>query len=300
MKSFRQALEAGEFLFTAEAGPPKGVDVSIMLHHAHDLRAKVHAVNVTDNQSSVMRLGSLSACHLLLGEGLEPVFQLTCRDRNRLALQSDLLSAYVLGIRNVLALTGDHVLVGDHPGAKPVFDVDSVQLLQIIDRLNSGRDYSTKSPKGETISGGNELQGTPEFFPGAVVNPELEPLEPQLIKFEKKVQAGAKFFQTQAVFDHEKFARFMNYARQFEVKILAGILLLKSAGMARYLNNFVPGIKVPQHLIDELKSAPNKAEAGIKIAGRQIRELRKLCDGVHVMAIGAEDKVPAILAEAGI
>jgi 5,10-methylenetetrahydrofolate reductase len=304
-------LEAGEFVITAEVGPPKGTDVSQMLHHAKALKGKVHGVNVTDNQSSVMRLGSLAGCHLLLDEGLEPVFQLTCRDRNRLALQSDLLSAHALGIRNVLALTGDHILVGDHPQAKPVFDVESVQLLQIIQRLNSGRDWATKSGNKE-LPEGAELEGETDFFAGAVVTPEADPLEPQLLKFEKKVQAGARFFQTQAIYDLDKFAKFMDYAGRFEVKILAGILLLRSAGMARYLNNFVPGITVPDSLLQELETAKQRAgddkklgaeyqlEAGIKIAARQIKQLKGICAGVHIMAIGLEDKVPQILAEAGL
>jgi 5,10-methylenetetrahydrofolate reductase len=318
LSKLKQAFKAGEFVITAEVGPPKGSDVSEMLHHAKALKGKVHAVNVTDNQSSVMRLGSLAGCHLLLDHGLEPVFQLTCRDRNRLALQSDLLSAHVLGMRNVLALTGDHVLVGDHPQAKPVFDLESVQLLQVIGRLNSGRDMATHNMGAKSgnkeLPEGNELQGNTEFFAGAVVTPEADPLEPQLMKFEKKVQAGAQFFQTQAIYDLDKFAKFMDYAKPFGVKILAGILLLRSAAMARYLNNFVPGITVPDSLIQELEAAKDKAgedkklrsqyqlEAGIKIAARQVQELHKskTCAGVHIMAIGLEDKVPAILAEAGV
>jgi methylenetetrahydrofolate reductase (NADPH) len=313
LNRLKEALEKGEFVITAEAGPPKGTDVRQMLHHAKALAGKVHAVNVTDNQSSVMRLGSLAGCHLLIDEGLEPVFQLTCRDRNRLALQSDLLSAHVLGIRNVLALTGDHVLVGDHPQAKPVFDLESVQLLQTINRLNAGRDMATKSGPKDAPEG-NELQGATEFFAGAVVTPEADPIEPQLMKFEKKIQAGARFFQTQAIYDLDKFADFMNYAGRFKVKILAGILLLRSVGMANYLNKFVPGINVPDNLIAELKQARDKAgedkklaaknqlEAGIAIAARQVRQLHesKVCAGVHIMAIGLEDKVPAILEQAGL
>ncbi len=313
MSKLKQALDTGEFVITAEVGPPKGTDVSQMLHHAQGLKGKLQAVNVTDNQSSVMRLGSLAGCHLLLDEGLEPVFQLTCRDRNRLALQSDLLSAHVLGIRNVLALTGDHVLVGDHPQAKPVFDVESAQLLQIIGRLNCGRDCSTKSGRDE-LPDGTELQGKTEFYPGAVVTPEADPIEPQLMKFEKKIDAGARFFQTQAIYDLDNFAEFMKFARQFEAKILAGILLLRSAGMANYLNKFVPGINVPDNLIAELREAKDRAgddkklaarnqlEAGIAIAARQVRSIHEgqICDGVHVMAIGLEDKVPQIIEQAGL
>jgi methylenetetrahydrofolate reductase (NADPH) len=313
LSKLQEAFEQGAFVITAEAGPPKGTDVSEMLHHAKVLKGKVHAVNVTDNQSSVMRLGSLAGSHLLLDQGLEPVFQLTCRDRNRLALQSDLLSAHVLGIRNVLALTGDHVLVGDHPQAKPVFDVESAQLLQIIERLNCGRDCSTKSGRDE-LPDGTELRGKTDFYPGAVVTPEADPIEPQLIKFEKKIKAGAKYFQTQAIYDLDNFAEFMKFARQFEAKILAGILLLRSAGMANYLNKFVPGINVPDNLIAELKAAREKAgddkkqaaknqlDAGIAIAARQVKSIHesKVCDGVHIMAIGLEDKVPQIIEQAGL
>ena len=311
MTNLQKALSQNEFVVTAEAGPPKGTNIQEMLKNARLLKGRVHAVNVTDNQSSVMRMGSLGASHLLLEEGLEPVYQLTCRDRNRLAIQSDLLSAHALGLRNVLALTGDYVSAGDHPQAKPVFDLESVQLLQVIQRLNQGRDCATVAGN-KVLENGNELDGATDFFPGAVVAPEAEPLQPQLIKFEKKIKAGARFFQTQAVYNLDKFAAFMEYARRFEVKILAGILLLKSAGMAGYLNKFVPGIQVPDNLIAELKEAKERAgedkklaakyqmEAGIKIAARQIRALRDICDGVHVMAIGAEEEVPAILEEAGL
>ncbi|MBI4649902.1 methylenetetrahydrofolate reductase [Candidatus Desantisbacteria bacterium] len=300
MKTFREAYEAGDFLITTEAGPPKGTNIKEMIHHARALKGKVHAVNVTDNQSSVMRMGSLAGCRLLLDEGLDPIFQLTCRDRNRLAIQSDLLSAHVLGIRNVLSLTGDHVAAGDHPDAKPVFDIDSVHLLQVIEKLNRGRDMSTKGARGKILEDGNELNGKTDLFPGSTVTPEADPIAPQIIKFEKKVKAGAKFFQTQAVYNTEKFKSFMETARKHKVKILAGILLLKSASMAKYLNSFVPGISVPDELIKEMEGSGNPLETGIKIAGRLIKELSPYCDGIHVMAIGAEDKVLNILAEAGL
>jgi 5,10-methylenetetrahydrofolate reductase len=260
-----------------------------MLEVAEKLKGRVHAVNVTDNQSAVMRLSSLAACHLLKEIGLEPIFQLTCRDRNRLALQSDLLGAAALGIENILALTGDHVVLGDHPQAKPVFDIESVQLLQTIKTLNEGRDLA-----------GNELDGATDFCPGAVVTPEANPLEPQLIKFEKKIKAGAVFFQTQAVYDLEKFKQFMEYVPKGEVRILAGILPLKSAGMAKYLNRNVAGVFVPDQVIQELAKAEKPAQKGLEIAARQIRDLRNICDGVHVMAIGAEEKVPEILDMAGL
>jgi len=289
----KNTLESGKFVVTAEVGPPKGTDIKEMLHHAEMLKGKIDAVNVTDNQSAVMRICSMAICKLLLDMGHEPILQMTCRDRNRIGLQSDLLGASVLGIKNVLCMTGDHPNAGDHKEAKPVYDIESVQLLRVVDSLNNGKDMM-----------GNELKGATDFFQGAVVTPEANPLEPQLIKFEKKVKAGAKFFQTQAVYDIEKFKEFMKSARRFSVKILAGIVLLKSAGMANYMNKFVPGIRVPQELIDELKAAGKEGalEAGINIAARHIRQLKeeKVCDGVHIMAIGAEDKVPLIMERAGL
>jgi len=210
-----------------------------------------------------------------------------------MALQAELLFAYTRGIKNVLCLTGDAVPVGDHPEAKGVFDLDSSQLLRTVRLLESGKDM-----------GGNDLDGSPAFCMGAIVTPEASPIEPQLAKFEKKIESGAEFIQTQAIYDLDNFAKFMEYARQFDVKILAGIVLLVSARMAKYMNNNVPGIFVPQNLIDELAEAP-KGEAlntGIRIAGRMIKQLKaqNICDGVHIMAIGKEERVPDILAEAGI
>jgi 5,10-methylenetetrahydrofolate reductase len=291
--SFRNNLESGEFVVTAEIGPPKGTDIKDMLHHAEMLKGKLDAVNVTDNQSAVMRICSLAISKLLLDMGHEPILQMTCRDRNRIGLQSDLLGASVLGIKNVLCMTGDHPNAGDHKEAKPVYDIESAQLLGIVDSLNKGTDMM-----------GNEMKGSTDFFQGAVVTPESNPIEPQLMKFEKKVNAGALFFQTQAIYDIEKFADFMKFAKSFPAKILAGIVLLKSAGMANYMNKFVPGINVPQDLIDEIKNAgkENALDAGINIAARHIRQLRddKICDGVHIMAIGAEDKVPLIMERAGL
>jgi methylenetetrahydrofolate reductase (NADPH) len=291
--SFRDILNSGKFTVTAEIGPPKGTDIKEMLHHMELLRGKIDAANITDNQSAVMRISSLAVCKLAMENGLEPILQMTCRDRNRIGLQADLLGASVLGIKNVLCMTGDHVSAGDHKQAKPVYDVESVQLLRIVDGLNNGKDMS-----------GNDLKGPTDFFQGAVVTPESNPIEPQLIKFEKKVKAGAKFFQTQAIYDIEKFKTFMSRARQHPAKIMAGIVVLKSAGMANFMNNFVPGIKVPQNLIDELKAAGKEKalDTGLNIAARHIKQLRdeKICDGVHIMAIGMEDKVPVIMERAGL
>ena len=289
--SFREALNSGKFVITSEIGPPKGTNIEKMCHHIDILKDKVDAVNVTDHQSSVMRFPSLGGCLFIKEQGGEPILQMTCRDRNQLALQADLLLAYVKGIRNVLCLTGDAVVVGDHKLAQDVFELDSAQLLQTIRQLETGKDL-----------GGNELDGAVEFCAGAIVTPEAQPIEPQLIKFEKKVEAGAEFFQTQAIYDLDNFKRFMEYARQFPVKILAGIVLLTSARMARIMTENVPGIFVPQELIDELASAPKgeAAQKGIEIAGRMIATLKKdsICDGVHIMAIGREEVVPDILAAA--
>ncbi len=291
--SFRNALESGKFVVTAEVGPPKGTDIKKILHEAEMLKNKVDALNVTDNQSAVMRISSMSFCKLLLDMGHEPILQMTCRDRNRIGLQSDLLGAAILGIKNVLCMTGDHPNAGDHKEAKPVYDIESVQLLQVVDGLNSGRDMM-----------GNDLMGSTDFYQGAVVTPEANPLEPQMMKFEKKINAGAHFFQTQAIYDIDKFRDFMTSARKFPVKILAGLVLLKSAGMANFMNKFVPGISVPQVLIDELKAAGKEKamETGIEIMARHIRQLKdeSVCDGIHIMAIGAEDKVPAIMERAGL
>jgi methylenetetrahydrofolate reductase (NADPH) len=285
---FEEKLYSNKFLVTTEIGPPKGADVSEMVHHADLLKDKVDAINVTDHQSSVMRFPSLGGCLLVQEHGGEPILQVTCRDRNRLAIQADLLLAYFRGIRNVLCLTGDSIDVGDHKEAKPVFDLDSVQLLKMIKAMESGTDMA-----------GNELKGAPKFCIGASVHPEADFIEPQLIKFDKKVAAGAQFFQTQGVFDLGSLRRFMQYASQFNVKILAGIIVMSSARMARYMNDNVPGIIVPQAIIDELATAEKGRglQKGIEIASRLIKTIKQenLCHGVHIMAVGNEGIVPDIL-----
>ena len=290
---FRDALNSGKFVITSEIAPPKGTNLEKMLHHIDLLKDRVDGMNVTDHQSSVMRFPSLGGCLAIKEAGGEPIMQMTCRDRNRMALEADLLLAYTRGIRNVLCLTGDAVPVGDHKEAKGVFDLDSLQLLNTIRELTSGKDL-----------GGSDLDGAVEFCAGAIVTPEAQPIEPQLIKFEKKVEGGAEFFQTQAIYDLENFSRFMEYARQFPVKILAGIVLLSSARMAKYMTENVPGIFVPQELIGELSGVPKEEvlAKGIETAGRTIAALKKdaICDGVHIMAIGREEVVPDIIAAAGL
>ena len=277
------------FVITSEAGPPKGVDTTKMLEEVDLLQDKVDAFNVTDQQSSVMRLGSLAVSLLLKQRGAEPVFQLTCRDRNRIALQSDLLSAYVLGIENILCLTGDYVSLGDHPGAKPVFDLDSVSLIETARALCEGHDLA-----------GKELQGKPDFCIGAVVSPGAQPLEPQIIKMENKMRAGAEFFQTQAIYDLDQFAEFMQQIDHLGVPVLGGIILLKSAGMARFMNRNVAGVHVPEHLVSRMEETENKVAASISIAADLVKGMKELCDGVHIMALGWEKWVPDVLDQAGL
>ncbi|MBP7216710.1 MAG: methylenetetrahydrofolate reductase [Candidatus Omnitrophica bacterium] len=288
--TFKEKIQAGQFLVTSEVGPPKGIETKRILEDAELIRGRVDGINVTDLQSSVMRLGSLVVCSLLKQKGFEPIFQLTCRDRNRLALQSDLLSAAALGIENVLVLTGDHPALGDHPEAKPVFDLDSVQLLTVARKLESGVDMK-----------GNKLDGAfPKFCLGAVVNPGADPLEPQIAKMEKKIEAGAEFFQTQAVYDVKLFEQFLNKTKHLKVPIMAGIVFLKSAGMARYMNKNVAGVNVPEGLIKEMETTTDKQATSIAISARLIQALKPMCQGIHLMPIGWDKVVPRVLDASGL
>jgi methylenetetrahydrofolate reductase (NADPH) len=288
--NFKEKLSSGKFLVTSEIGPPKGIETAALLEDAELIRGRVDGINVTDLQSSVLRLGSLAVCVALKQKGFEPIFQLTCRDRNRLALQSDILSAASLGIENILILTGDHPKSGDHPEAKPVFDLDSVQLLAVVKSLQEGFDMK-----------GNKLQGQPpKFCVGAVVNPGADPLEPQIIKMEQKIEAGAEFFQTQAIYDVRIFENFLSKTKHLKTTILAGIVLLKSAGMAKFMNKNVAGISVPENLIKEMEEAKDKAVKSVEIAARLIRELKPMCQGAHIMPIGWDKKVPLVLDAAGL
>lgn len=287
MSKLQESLEQGKFTVTGEIGPPKGVDLKRCMKEVDYIKDRVVAINVTDNQSSVMRIGSLGVCARLVQEGVEPIYQITCRDRNRLAIQSDILSSYILGIRNILSLTGDHPSLGDHPQAKPVFDLDSVTLLMTITSLMNGEDLA-----------GEELDGTPEeIFPGSTVTPGAEPVEPQLIKMESKIEAGAKFFQTQAVYEPKVFEKFMNEASKFNVPVLAGIVIVKSAGMARFMNSNVPGVFVPDSIIKPLSKTSKKkrTKKSIELMAELIREIKPMCQGVHIMAMGWEKYVPELL-----
>lgn len=298
VSNLQEALDAGKFVVTGEIGPPKGVNVQPVIHEAEEyLKDTVTAVNVTDIQTAVMRAGSLVGCKLLIDKGIEPVFQMVCRDRNRLALQSDLLSAYILGVRNVLALTGDHVTLGDHPGAKPVYDLDSVSLLEAIGRLETGTDLGADM-KGNP----NELDGAPTFFKGCCVTPCTEEVEPQILKLEKKVAAGAQFVQTQAVYDPAAFESFMKRVEHLDVPILVGIVMLKSAGMAKYMNRGVPGVVVPDGIIQRLSDCDkaDRKKVSVDIAAGLVRDMKDMCRGAHLMTLGWDDCVPQIIEQAGL
>jgi methylenetetrahydrofolate reductase (NADPH) len=283
-----EAYQKGEFVITSEVGPVKGCirnGQAPFLAEAETVKAHVHGVNVTDNQSAVMRLGSLAASVLLKQAGIEPIFQLTCRDRNRIALQSDLLSACTLGIDNVLCLTGDHLKMGDHPTGKGVFDIDSVQLLDIARGLNQGRDMM-----------GHSLTAASDLALGAVVNPNFQPLDLQVLKMEKKIAAGAEFFQTQTVYDPRLFEAFMRKVEGFGVPIQFGLVLLKSPKMGTFMNEHISGIRVPQALIDEMAGAPEAGyrDKAVEIATRLLKEIAPMVQGVHFMPLGWSDLVPQL------
>ena len=288
-----ELFDQGEFVVTAEVGPPKGIHLGHLVEEAKEYLSGITAVNVTDNQSSVMRTSTLATCAMMKQAGLTPIYQATCRDRNRLALQSDLLGAAALGIENILCLTGDHTKMGDHPGAKPVFDLDSVSLLYTASQLEKGLDLA-----------GNELVGEPpKFAKGAVVSPISDSVDAQLAKMERKVMAGADYFQTQAVFESEKFIEFMEKAKQFGKPVQLGVIIPKNAGMCKFMNRNVAGVHVPQYMIDELAADKERAKAGItgvEIAAKIIKECRPYCQGLHIMALGWEAKVPELMKLAGI
>ncbi len=281
-------LNRGTFAVTVEYNPPKGTNISAVLENAKQLVGRVHGVNITDNTAAVVRAGSLPVCRLLYELGHDPVMQLTCRDRNRIAMQSDLMGAHMLGIRNILCLTGDYPTVVDHKEAKPVYDLDSVQVMQLVQGLNNGKDMM-----------GNKLDGSTAFTIGAAVTPEADLIGPVLAKFEVKVKAGAQFFQTQAVYNPDVFASFMKQVRPFNVKVLAGILVLRNHKMAEFMNANIPGMSVPKEMIDELKAAGDRAEdVGVDIAVRSIQAVRPHCDGVHLMAIKATHRLAEIITKA--
>lgn len=278
-------MGAGSFVITAELAPPHGCDTGAFLRMAEIVAPHVDAINVTDNQGANMRMTPLSASALLVREGIEPIMQITCRDRNRLALQSDLLGAAAMGIHNILALTGDHISCGDHRQGRAVFDLDSVMLIQTIQGLNEGRDIN-----------GKPLEGNTTFFTGAAAAPEVEPFIVTRPKLAKKAAAGARFFQTQAVFEPQRLRMFCEAVQPLGVRVIAGVLVLRSAKMAEFINRNIPGLKIPAAVVERLANSPAPAAEGLRIATELAVQCRNICQGVHLMAMGRDEVVPEIVA----
>ncbi len=291
MHQFKEKIRSGRFVVTTELTPPKGVDLEELFAKAAELKSFVDAVNITESPRARMAVEPKSVAHLLQDRGVEAIVQITARDRNRIAIQADLLGGSLLGIQNFLFMTGDDPKKGDHPDAKGVFDLTTLELLSAARSLRSGRDMS-----------GAELRGAPQLFIGATTNPGLPDLEREVENTRRKLDAGAEFFQTQAIFDVGSFRRYIDAAALAQVPILAGVIPLKSAKMAAWLNSSVPGIRVPDAILEEMDRAgpEGEAAAGLEIAARTIRELRNVCGGVHIMAIGLESRIPDILRAAGV
>ena len=277
MQTYAESLKSGKFVVTTELNPPKGTDLGRLLKHAESLSGMVDAFNLTDSPGANMTMAPIAAAHLMLDRGIEPILQITGRDRNRIALEGEVLAAAALGISNILCMSGDPPGRGDHPDAVGVFDLKAETLLEAVKAMNAGADMY-----------GNELRGSPSILAGAVANPGADDLDTELSRMEEKVRMGASFFQTQAVFDAVTFETFMDTARGFGVPVLAGMIVLKSARMARFLNDNLPGVSVPASVIEEMEGAQDRAAAGINITSRLIREVRDMCDGTHIMAIGGE------------
>ena len=282
----RQAIAQQEFLVTAEVTPPRGSDYSHLITIAKLLDSRVHGINVTDGSRAVMRMSSLAACVLLKQAGIEPICQMTCRDRNSIALQSDLLGASALGINNILALTGDPVKAGDHKEARAVFELESVRLLRLINNLNQGLDIN-QNPLSD---------GIPDLFAGGAIDPHLKSWSSLQKRFEQKIAAGAEFFQSQLITDFERLEKFMTQiASSYGKPVLAGIFLVKSAKNARFINRYVPGVEIPDSTIQRLEQASDPLAEGVKIAAEQVKIAREMCQGVHIMAVKREDLIPQIL-----
>ena len=292
MNRFRTACTTpGEFIITAEVAPPKGGDITHTVQMAQRLKNRVHAINITDGSRAVLGMCPLAVSAILLQHGIEPICQVACRDRNQISLQSDLMGAHALGIHNILALTGDPVKAGDHPKAKSVFDFESVRLLQAIQKMNGGKDWNDKAL----------TDGVTDLFVGAAVDPQSPSWSGLQSRFEKKVEAGAQFFQSQLITDFEVFDKFMQQiAAGCNKPVLAGIFLFKSAKNAEFIKKYVPGVHIPQETIDRLASSPEPLQEGIKIAAEQVQLARQICQGVHLMAVKREDLIPQILDLAGI
>ena len=291
MSKLSTNLISKKFIVTCELNPPKGINLEKLFKKAELLKERVVAINITDSAGSNMTMAPIAVSHLLNNRGIEPILQITGRDRNRIAIQADLIAASTLGITNILTMSGDPPKHGDHPEAKPVFDLNSTQVLDAMRAMQAGKDL-----------GGNSLEGNPEFFRGAVVNPGAKDLETEFVKMEEKVASGAQFFQTQAIFEPDALEKFMVTAKKFNVPILAGIIVLKSTKMANYLNSYLPGISIPKNIIKSLELSDRDAikKESVSITANIIKEIRNMCDGIHVMAIGWENMIPNILDESNI
>lgn len=289
MQTFSESLKSGKFVVTTELNPPKGTDLRRLFNDADALSGMVDAFNLTDSPGANMSMAPIAVAHLMMDRGIEPILQVTGRDRNRIALEGEILAAAALGVTNVLCMSGDPPGRGDHPDAVGVFDLRAETLLEAVAAMNSGSDMY-----------GNELRGTPSIFAGAVANPGADDLDTELARMEEKVRMGASFFQTQAVYDAATFETFMETARGFGVPVLAGMIVLKSARMARFLDANLPGVSVPDSVIEEMGSADVPSETSIEITSRLIRDIRDMCDGTHIMAIGWESRIPEILERSGL
>ena len=291
MSKLSTNLKSGKFTVTCELNPPKGTDLEKLFKKADMLKDRVVAINITDSAGSNMTMAPIAVSHFLKHRGIEPILQITGRDRNRIAIQADLIAASALGITNILTMSGDPPQHGDHPEAKPVFDLNSTQVLDAMKSMQTGKDL-----------GKNALEGNPEFFRGAVVNPGAKDLETEFVKMEEKVSSGAQFFQTQAIFEPDALEKFMITAKKFDVPILAGIIVLKSTKMANYLNSYLPGISIPENIIKSLDLSDRDAikKESISITANIIKEIQDMCDGIHIMAIGWENTIPNILDESKI
>ena len=285
---FKEKLTNKKFIITAELFPPKGTNVDALLQKADILAKVTDAINITDNQRASMRLGSLAVCKLLHDKGYETILQMTCRDRNRIALQSDLLSASVLGMENILLLSGDHPSAGEYIGTKTVYDLDVIQLIKTAKILETGVDLA-----------GKKLNGSPKFCIGAVANPNSTPLDLQILMLEKKVACGINFVQTQTVFDIEQYFEFYQKTKHLPVTVLPGVSVIKSVKFMNFLKN-LPGVNIPQKIQDRILSSKDPFKEGIKICAETIKELKKFSKGVHIMAIGIEEYIPEIIKQSEI
>ena len=289
MSNLSDSLANNGFTLTAELNPPKGTDLRDVMAAAEALRNLVTAFNLTDSAASIMTMAPVAVAHLLADRGIESTLQITGRDRNRLAIQADMLAAHALGVANILCMSGDPPSAGDHPEAKPVFDLGAEEILKAAGRLATGHDLS-----------GNAVKDGPDFYRGAVVNVAVPELDREIARMETKIEAGAQFFQTNAVYDPSGFEAFMRRVEDFGVPVLAGIIMLKSARQARYMTERIPGVVVPDHLIEELQGAGNPAETSIGMAGAIVRDVAPMCHGVHIMAIGWERRIPEVMEAAGM